>query len=114
MSKKGNTSETGFYKLFEWPVIPKKAIETIIRENEFKFPIEFYYGSIDWMDRNGAQKLVKDKNYPNVICETIADAGHQLIFDNPAGVVVKILRSGRIDKIEIEPEANKISYKEVE
>ena len=39
MSKKKITSETGFYKLFEWPVNPKKAIEAIIKENKFKFPV---------------------------------------------------------------------------
>lgn len=27
ISKKGSSSETGFYKLFQWPVNPKKSIE---------------------------------------------------------------------------------------
>ena len=61
ISSKDKTSETGFYKLFQWPVIPKKSIEAIITENNFKFPIEFYYGSIDWMDRKGAIRLSKAK-----------------------------------------------------
>ncbi len=98
IAKKESTSETGFYKLFEWPVNPKKSIEMIIQENDFKFPIEFYYGSVDWMDRKGALRLAQSQK--NVTCETIKDAGHQIIFDNPLGVVNRILREDRIDKEE--------------
>jgi hypothetical protein len=49
------------------------------------------------MDKKGAVRLCN--TVKNVICETISDAGHQLIFDNPLAVVEKILRSSRIDKV---------------
>jgi len=48
------------------------------------------------MDRKGAQRLAK--THKNVICETVDDAGHQIIFDNPTEVVARILRSNRNDK----------------
>ncbi len=67
----------------------------MIRENGFKFPIEFYYGQVDWMDRTGAIRLHKD--FENVVCDLVDNAGHQMIFDNPDGVVAKILKEGRVD-----------------
>ena len=47
------------------------------------------------MDRNGAIKLHKECE--NVVCELVENAGHQMIFDNPEGVVAKILKEGRVD-----------------
>jgi hypothetical protein len=40
------------------------------------------------MNRDGAERLVKD--YKNMRLHFISDAGHQLIFDNPAEVTQKI------------------------
>jgi pimeloyl-ACP methyl ester carboxylesterase len=42
------------------------------------------------MDSKGAHRLKNQRK--NVICQIINGAGHQLIFDNPEGVVAKILR----------------------
>jgi pimeloyl-ACP methyl ester carboxylesterase len=40
------------------------------------------------MNRDGAERLVKD--YNNMHLHFITDAGHQLIFDNPVEVTQKI------------------------
>ena len=54
------SSEVGFYRIFEWPIVPKYPIETIIRRSDFKFEIEFYFGDTDWMNRKGAMRLKKE------------------------------------------------------
>jgi hypothetical protein len=51
------------------------------------------------MDRTGAIRLHKE--YENVVCELVVNAGHQMIFDNPDGVVEKILKEGRVDAEEM-------------
>ena len=47
------------------------------------------------MDRTGAIRLHKD--FENVACELVDNAGHQMIFDNPDEVVAKILKEDRVD-----------------
>ena len=46
--------------------------------------IDFYYGDMDWMSRNGIEKLIKQNK--NISLTIVPDAGHQLVFDNPKTV----------------------------
>ena len=45
------SSEVGFYRLFDWPLVPKVTIEEIINKSNFKFKVDFYFGDQDWMER---------------------------------------------------------------
>lgn len=53
----------------------------MIRKNKFQFEISFYFGEVDWMARDGADRIVKD-GVKNVRVETVPRAGHQIIADN--------------------------------
>lgn len=44
-------------------------------------PIDFYFGDEDWMPRDGAERIVKDK-FKNIRITTVPKAGHQIVFDN--------------------------------
>ena len=90
------SSEAGFYIIFEWPLKPKHTIESIIRRTNPITPIEFYFGSVDWMDSVGAQKLHED--YKNISFSRISNAGHQLIFDNPDEVSWNIIQNAMKDE----------------
>jgi hypothetical protein len=48
------TSEGGFYTLFEWPLQPTRSIEEILRAISPKIKIDFFFGDADWMSREGA------------------------------------------------------------
>jgi len=54
-------------------------------EEEFArldIPVDFYYGSKDWMDSTGAQRVSR-KNSKQCKFYHIPNAGHQIMMDNP-------------------------------
>ena len=81
INSQASNSEQGFYRIFEYPISPKLTIEEMIRKNKFQFEISFYFGEVDWMARDGADRIVKD-GVKNVRVETVPRAGHQIIADN--------------------------------
>ena len=46
------------------------------------------YGDQDWMKPAGAYRLRKD--FENIKVQIVPDAGHQMLFDNPAEVSEKV------------------------
>lgn len=68
----------------------------MIRNNQLPFNIDFYFGDQDWMPKEGAEKLVKDK-FKNVSMTIVPKAGHQIVFDNSLFLCESIKRkAGRI------------------
>jgi hypothetical protein len=53
------SSEVGFYRLFNSPFDSKRPIEQMLKESEFPFQINFYFGDVDWMDRSGMNQLLE-------------------------------------------------------
>jgi len=54
-------------------------------EEEFarlQIPVDFYYGTRDWMDSTGAQRVSR-RNSKQCKFIKIANAGHQIMMDNP-------------------------------
>ena len=54
VNSQNESSQIGFYKLFEWPLRPKVTIEEMIREKMINCSVSFYFGDQDWMPRDGA------------------------------------------------------------
>lgn len=48
------SSESGFYTLFKWPLQPIKCIEKMLKEKQPKIRIDFLFGDRDWMYKSGA------------------------------------------------------------
>ncbi|CAD8191367.1 unnamed protein product [Paramecium octaurelia] len=87
-------SEKSICLFFHFPIFAKghNSIESILsmNRNQIKnIPISFYFGDSDWMDHRGAINL---NSYQNVNLRVIPDAGHQLNFENPQGVVRALLQ----------------------
>ncbi|CAD8187809.1 unnamed protein product [Paramecium pentaurelia] len=87
-------SEKSLCLFFHFPIYAKdhNSIESILSENMNQIkniPISFYFGDQDWMDHQGAINL---NFYQNINLRIINDAGHQLNFENPQGVVQAIIQ----------------------
>ena len=54
-----NTSEGGFYNIFQWPLQPVRSIEEIIKSIKPKIKIDILFGDSDWMQKDGAARLAK-------------------------------------------------------
>jgi pimeloyl-ACP methyl ester carboxylesterase len=67
----------------------------MLSQGKYPFPIEFYYGDSDWMERCSARELAVRRAGGNDIGYRIVEgAGHQIIFENPEGMVGYILGQG--------------------
>lgn len=88
-------SERGFFKIFYFPKLGcQEPIGKMLTENKFAFPIEFYYGDADWMEKESARALVANNPKGNRLSYfTVEDAGHQIIFDNPRRMAAFILQT---------------------
>ena len=53
-------------------------------------PVSFMYGDFDWMERETADKLVKDKVVNGKVFN-ISEAGHHLYIQNPVECVGNLL-----------------------
>ena len=87
-------SERSFFKIFFFPKLGcQESIDKIVTENKFPFPIEFYYGDNDWMEKDSARALVQKHPNNNQLSFTLVEnAGHQVIFDNPQRIAAYILQ----------------------
>jgi len=55
-------SELSFFRIFYFPKLGcLESIDKIVTENKLPFPIEFYYGDNDWMEKESAKALVKKR-----------------------------------------------------
>lgn len=70
--------EKGFFNIFDFSLKTPNPIERIINKLKFKMPVQFYYGTNDWMDSRGAIRAAK--KHQNIVVDRISSAGHQLIF----------------------------------
>ncbi len=57
---------------------------------DMKIKVDFFFGDIDWMSKDGAARLEKD--FKNIDVHVIESAGHQMIFDNPLDVTKTICK----------------------
>lgn len=89
IAKQSVCSEKGFYTLFSWPLQPARSIEEILKKLRPKIAIDFMYGDEDWMKPAGAHRLAQE--FKNMKVHKVSNAGHQMLFDNPAGVSEKII-----------------------
>ena len=55
-----------------------------------QMPITFLYGEFDWMERETAEQLVKDKVVNGKVF-SVSEAGHHLYIENPAECAANIL-----------------------
>lgn len=55
-----------------------------------QMPITFLYGDFDWMERETAEKLVKDK-VVNGRVFSVSESGHHLYIENPNECAANIL-----------------------
>lgn len=63
-------------------------VDKMLNENHYDFPIEFYFGDKDWMDKVGAEQLEREQTGGNTIyCRVIEKCGHQIPEDNPERMV---------------------------
>ena len=56
-----------------------------------QMPVTFLYGEFDWMERETAEQLVKDKVLNGKVF-SVSESGHHLYIENPVECVANILR----------------------
>jgi pimeloyl-ACP methyl ester carboxylesterase len=84
VSDQPECSETGFYKIFDWPLQPARSIEMIMQDIKPSIAVDFLYGDNDWMRPAGAHRLAQE--FKNIRVHEVENAGHQMLFDNPRRV----------------------------
>jgi hypothetical protein len=82
--RQSESSEKGFYLLFDWPLQPHESIEERLMRIKSEVKIDMLFGDNDWMQSEGAYRL--QGAMENVKVHVVSEAGHQLIFDNPTRV----------------------------
>jgi len=87
------SSDRGIFYLLGPPRLSGvRPLEEDIRQ--LKIPVDFYYGSSDWMDATGAQRLASA--YGNQFrFFKISKAGHNINFDNPEELTELIIKNSR-------------------
>lgn len=87
-------SEKSFHKIFYFPKLGSEyPICHMLSNFKYTFPIEFYYGDSDWMEKNVAWELANNRVGGNILSYRIVEgAGHQIIFDNPETMAAYILQ----------------------
>ncbi|KAM3141159.1 hypothetical protein pb186bvf_006764 [Paramecium bursaria] len=88
-------SEKALFRLFQFPrvmTLGEHSIQYLIRNSESlkNIPIFFYFGVHDWMDSEGAKRLVNEQQFPNIKIRLIENADHQITFQNPQGCISQI------------------------
>lgn len=63
----------------------------MIRKNPVPFEIDFYFGDVDWMPRDGAKRLIQEK-HKGVYYTTIPSCGHQVVFDNSPFLCKEVIK----------------------
>ena len=90
ISKRRPSSEKCLGYLFNQGPMSDRPLFPILKRLHEKLSICIMYGATDWMDRRLATQRIRGKNL-NVAIETVAEAGHQLVFQNPLEVCQKVL-----------------------
>ncbi|KAL4472652.1 hypothetical protein ABPG74_018601 [Tetrahymena malaccensis] len=89
------------YSLFFYPrVIAHHPVEEIF-ETDMNIPVHFMYGQHDWMNQEGAQRLMQ-KNKDLFRIYLIPSSGHHMNVDNPEELseqIIKILQINEDQKI---------------
>eukprot|EP01017_Pseudomicrothorax_dubius_P025580 TRINITY_DN2778_c0_g1_i2.p1 TRINITY_DN2778_c0_g1~~TRINITY_DN2778_c0_g1_i2.p1 ORF type:complete len:341 (-),score=56.95 TRINITY_DN2778_c0_g1_i2:111-1133(-) len=75
-------SERAMFWVFERGARAKYPLEDIIREEVNKIPIVFYYGEFDWMNQEGAIRLVNSGEVMATL-RHISKSSHQITVENP-------------------------------
>jgi pimeloyl-ACP methyl ester carboxylesterase len=85
ISKAKPSSEKCLGHIFKMGPVSEIPIMPILREMQSKKRICIMYGSTDWMDHQLTREII-EKEELDIDVETVENAGHQLIFQNPRKV----------------------------
>lgn len=90
----GISGEKALGILLRYPRYSTRPISDFLSEmkerKELKTPIKIFFGDVDWMDTEHAVQVNKELGLDLEI-DIIRDCGHQMLFENPAGVCKYIL-----------------------
>jgi pimeloyl-ACP methyl ester carboxylesterase len=86
----------------------RRPLEMRIPKFASTVPIAFIYGDIDWMDRDGTNRLMQ--KFPNVKCHACEKSGHTLYMDNPSEFA-KCVRKA-LEQVEMDAQSASINTKQ--
>jgi predicted alpha/beta superfamily hydrolase len=100
------SSEKCLGYLFNKGPMSNRPIMPILKKFHKKKNIIIMFGSSDWMDYKLTTKIINEDDL-DICVETVQNAGHQLIFQNPKSVCQYINYHMHMNQLEGEEEENK-------
>ena len=89
---RNGSTEYAIFVLFDHQMFAKHALEEDDRLGGLKIPISFFYGDVDWMQREGGDNVIAKNPFSGTHSHVhiVENSGHHLYFDNPEGLVETI------------------------
>eukprot|EP01017_Pseudomicrothorax_dubius_P005771 TRINITY_DN11528_c0_g1_i1.p1 TRINITY_DN11528_c0_g1~~TRINITY_DN11528_c0_g1_i1.p1 ORF type:complete len:348 (+),score=51.41 TRINITY_DN11528_c0_g1_i1:148-1191(+) len=84
-------TERAMFWLFDKGMRAQYPLEDLIREELRKTPIVFYYGEFDWMNQDGARRVVESGETLSIL-RIISHSSHKITIENPNELAEDILK----------------------